>query len=110
MEWVWHLLHSGPVDPFGFSWRFAFSLQNPRFNVLDFLGFPWILSCESLFFKELRGINRKNIFNSLLAAFKAAGDGILQCWRVDGQDLSWGKLSLDSDFQQDNFIRISAFA
>jgi hypothetical protein len=33
-----------------------FGCENPRFWVLDFLGFPWILSSESRLINELRGI------------------------------------------------------
>jgi hypothetical protein len=77
-----------------------FRCENPDSEALDFLGFPWILSFESRLFNELRGINRKNNFNSLLAAFVAVGDGTLQWRNANGQESTWGKLSLDSDFLQ----------
>jgi hypothetical protein len=45
------------------AWPFGF--ENPHVCVLDFLGFPWILSSESNLFNELRGIKRGNFFLAL---------------------------------------------
>ena len=45
-----------PRGRFGFSWRLALSPRNPRPELLDFLGFPWILSSEMSVFNGLRGI------------------------------------------------------
>ena len=42
----------------------------------------------------------ENIFMPLLVALKAVGDEILRVGHANRQDLSWGKLSLDSDFPQ----------
>jgi hypothetical protein len=88
------------LDRFGFSWTIAVVPRTARKQGLDFLGFPWILSFESRLFNGLRGIKRGKYFHALLEAFKAVGDADLQCWHADGQGLTWGKLSLDSDFQQ----------
>jgi hypothetical protein len=55
---------AGPFDPFGFSWPLAVSLRKPPFIGLDCLGFPWILSCESILFNRLRGLKRGNFFLS----------------------------------------------
>src|SRR5271156_4087376 len=104
MESVWLLLDSGPVDRLGFLGRWPFRCENPCSDVLDFLGFPWILSSESGLFNGLRGINRGKFFHALLVAFKAVGDGTLQWRHADGQDLTWGKLTLDSDFPQQNVV------
>jgi hypothetical protein len=84
----------------GFLGWWPFRCENPRWDVLDFLGFPWILSSESRLFNGLRGIKQGKYFQALLVAFKAAGDGTLQSWHADGQDWSWGKLNLVSDLQQ----------
>jgi hypothetical protein len=43
-----------PVD-LGFLGAWPFRYENPRSGVLDFLGFPWILSSESRLINGLRG-------------------------------------------------------
>jgi hypothetical protein len=53
---------AGPSDAFGFSWTLAVSVRKPRSDVLDFLGFPWILSSESSLFNGLSGIKRRSFF------------------------------------------------
>jgi hypothetical protein len=45
----------------------------PRKQGLDFLGFPWILSSESILFNGLRGFCRKKISSALLPPGDAAG-------------------------------------
>jgi hypothetical protein len=39
-----------------------FGCENPRFRVLDFLGFPWILSSESIHINGLRWIFAEKFF------------------------------------------------
>jgi hypothetical protein len=63
----------GPTGPFGFSWRVAFSLRKCRQGLLDFLGFPWILSPESSVFNKLRGQKRRNFFSPLFRGLSRAG-------------------------------------
>jgi hypothetical protein len=36
--------------------------ENPVYRLLDFLGFPWILSSESKLINGLHGINRQKFF------------------------------------------------
>jgi hypothetical protein len=43
----------------------AVPLENPRFEVLDFLGFPWILSSETRLINELHGIFPEKFFLAL---------------------------------------------
>ena len=49
---------------FGFSWLAAVSLRSPRREVLDSLGFPWILSSESRLFNGLRGLFAGGLFRA----------------------------------------------
>jgi hypothetical protein len=53
------------AHPFGFPWQVAVSLRNPRFELLDLFGFPWILSSESRLFNGLREINAEKFFAPL---------------------------------------------
>jgi hypothetical protein len=66
---------------------------------LEKLGFPWILSSESSLFNGLRGIFAERKF---LAPFCRGGiDGWAQTvLGAEGQDNSWDKLTLVSDFLQ----------
>jgi hypothetical protein len=65
---------------------------------LDFLGFPWILSCEARLINGLHGIFAGNIFAPLSplrdpkAASRQAGEE---------QDRSWVNLTIISAFPQD---------
>jgi hypothetical protein len=52
-----------------------FPFENPRFEVLDFLGFPWILSSETRLTNGLRGIFLEKFFPRLFASALAAGTG-----------------------------------
>jgi hypothetical protein len=70
MESVWLLLDSGPVGPFGFSWRVAFLLQTPRSDVLDFLGF----SRPKRDFQLVKGIKSGKYFHAAFGGGKAVGD------------------------------------
>jgi len=49
----------------GFLGPRRFRCQNPRFRLLDSLGFPWILSSETRLINGLRGLFRENFFAPL---------------------------------------------
>ena len=51
---------AGRTIHLGFLGFRLFGFKNPRFCVLDFLGFPWILSSELSLFNGLRGKNCEN--------------------------------------------------
>jgi hypothetical protein len=53
------------VDRFGFSWPWLFYGENPDSKLLDYLGFPWILSSELRLFNGLHGIFERNFFLAL---------------------------------------------
>ena len=55
---------------FGFSWARAFCFGNPRFQGLEKLGFPWILSSEMSLFNGLRAIFAKKNSRSPSPAFE----------------------------------------
>jgi hypothetical protein len=84
----------------GFLGASRFRRENPWECLLDFLGFPWILSSESRVINGLREINDKRFFSSLLFAALARGTAGSPSWQSQGQDCSWGELMLDSDFPQ----------
>jgi hypothetical protein len=69
--------------------------------VLDFLGFPWILSSESRLFNGLRGTNRERFFIAVLPRRQQRWEGILQSRGAGAQNCSWRKLSLISDYLQE---------
>jgi hypothetical protein len=48
-----HLVFLGPAP---------FADENQGFWLLDFLGFPWILSSETRLINGLRGVNRAKVF------------------------------------------------
>jgi hypothetical protein len=50
-----------------------FRCENARQGVLDFLGFPWILSSESILFNGLRGIFAERNFSHPFAIGGSAG-------------------------------------
>jgi hypothetical protein len=54
-------------------WRFCF--ENPRFQGLDFLGFPWILSSESRLINGLHGIFAEKFFSTLFSWRARVGTG-----------------------------------
>jgi hypothetical protein len=60
--------------PFGFSWTGRLHPRKPQLQLLDSLGFPWILSSESRLINGLRGISREIFFAALLSR-RAAGTG-----------------------------------
>jgi hypothetical protein len=49
--------------------------KNPQYWLLDFLGFPWILSSESRLINGLHGINRAEVFVVLSPAVRSARTG-----------------------------------
>jgi len=55
---------SNPFARLGFLDPFSFAHEDPRSRLLDFLGFPWILSSESRFINELHGILAEKSFAS----------------------------------------------
>src|ERR1700729_2312666 len=57
----------------GFLGDRPFRYGNHLFGLLDFLGFPWILSSESSLFNGLRGIFAGEI---VLAPFRPAAEGV----------------------------------
>jgi hypothetical protein len=60
------------VDPFGFSRRIAVSLGKLVSDLLDWLGFPWILSSESRLFSGLHETTNENFSGAF-----AAGVGVV---------------------------------
>jgi hypothetical protein len=81
------------------SWRFG--CENPRFRVLDFLGFPWILSSESRLINGLRWIFAEKFFlGAFLAGGVCAETRAPSFGCAKGQTCSSGELSLISDFLQ----------
>jgi hypothetical protein len=83
-------------------WRFRF--ENPSFQVLDFLGFPWILSSESSLINGLRWIFAEKFFAALSPWRWSAREGILLSWRAEAQNCSYAKLSFISVFIKDIVI------
>jgi hypothetical protein len=56
-----------------FLGAWPFRREIPRKRLLDFLGFPWILSSESRLFNVLRGQKRRNFFSALFRGLSRAG-------------------------------------
>jgi hypothetical protein len=54
----------------GFLGAWPFGFKDPRLDVLDSLGFPWILSFESRLFNGLRGFLREEFFLGLFRGLK----------------------------------------
>jgi hypothetical protein len=69
-EPVWLVLKAAAARRLDFLGPWRFGCENPHFRVLDFLGFPWILSSESRLINGLRGIFAEKFF---LGAFLAGG-------------------------------------
>jgi hypothetical protein len=92
---------TGPSSsPFGFSWTEPFRCGSAPSEVLDSLGFPWILSSESRRFNGLRGIFRKEFFSALSLAFLAPGTAASGRGDAEAQNYSWGEPSSISGFRQ----------
>jgi hypothetical protein len=82
----------------GFLGGSLFRYENPRFELLDLFGFPWILSFESRLFNGLREIKEEQFFAPLFtlgsASSRSCGLGVgRRAW-------SWGEFSLISDYPQ----------
>ena len=92
---------------FGFSWASALSLWNPPNQRLEKLGFPWIPSSESRLFNGLRGIFGEKKFSRPFSA-QMSPAGAPTCGQ-EGQDCSWGELTVASDFQQEIVAEAVAF-
>jgi hypothetical protein len=73
---------------FGFSWTRPVSGQNPDLRLLDFFGFPWILSSESRLINGLCGIKRAKIFLRRSSAASSARTGAHGRGRAEGQNWS----------------------
>jgi hypothetical protein len=73
-----------------FLGAWPFRRENPNSRLLDFLGFPWILSSESRLINGLRGIKRGNFFVAAFSALKAAdgGRGHAEARIIHGASLS----------------------
>jgi hypothetical protein len=84
----------------GFLGAWPVRRENPVYRLLDFLGFPWILSSETRLINGLYGINRQKFFVILLSVVAAAAQRRSHSCHADKQDRSSGKLTLISDFQQ----------
>ena len=56
-----------------FLGAWPFRCENARQGMLDFLGFPWILSSESRLFNGLRGQKRRKFFSALFRGLSRAG-------------------------------------
>jgi hypothetical protein len=69
---------------------------------LDFLGFPWILSCESRLFNAR--LEARKLFSRAfsLALEVPERPTVLAC---GGQNCAWDKLNLVSDFLQEIVVR-----
>jgi hypothetical protein len=55
----------------GFLGAWPVRRENPVYRLLDFLGFPWILSSETRLINGLYGINRQKFFVTLLSVAAA---------------------------------------
>src|SRR5215475_770346 len=88
-----------PVS-FGISWNRPVDRGTQGFSLLDSLGFPWILSSESIFFNGLRGALRKNFFEGDPPWRRRRRSADARSWHAEGPDCSCGEFSSVSDFVQ----------
>jgi hypothetical protein len=84
--------------------RRRFAAKHPDY-LLDFLGFPWILSSESRLFNGLRGIKRGKFFLRPSLALQGAGTAAYARAHSEAQNCSWGQLTKISDSRQEIAIR-----
>jgi hypothetical protein len=84
----------------GFLGPSPFPCENPRSDVLDFLGFPWILSSETRLINGLRGIKRGNFFRSAYPGVEPRRTRVCGQGHAEAPDWSSGKLNLISNFLQ----------
>ncbi len=90
-----------PVN-LGFLGASRFGRENPHKSLLDFLGFPWILSSESRLINGLHAIFAERIFPRAFPLSFEARNGSPQSKRMrEAQDCSWGKLNSISDYPQE---------
>jgi hypothetical protein len=89
----------------GFLGTSPFPYENPWFWGLDFLGFPWILSSETININGLHEIFSRSFFLALLSS----RNGSPAIRYGEGMDCSWGKLTSVSDFLQEIAVRALPF-
>jgi hypothetical protein len=79
-----------------------FALKTPRFEGLEFLGFPWILSSETRLINGLHGIFAEKFFVTPFAPWRVRNAKTEGRWRgyAEAQKCSSSELSVDSDFLQ----------
>jgi hypothetical protein len=85
----------------GFLVPWPFGRKNPYSPLLDFLGFPWILSSESRLINGLHGIFADRILLALFPLRLRRGTRAHSLGHAGAQDCSLGKLNLISDYQQE---------
>jgi hypothetical protein len=101
MESVWLLFDSGPIIRLDFLGPWPLRREDPHSWLLDYLGFPWILSSESRLINGLRGLKRAKVFLAASSvALRGARTGARSRGYAEVQNCSWGKLNLISDFTQ----------
>jgi hypothetical protein len=91
----------GPIDPFGFSWSPAVSLQKPP---IMWVGLSWI-SLDSLVrietFQWVTWHKARKFFPRALCPMgRRAGTAARGRGHAEAQDCPWGKLNLITDFLQ----------
>jgi hypothetical protein len=96
-----------PLDRTGLDCLGAlpFPLENPRFEVFDFLGFPWILSSESSLINWLHAIFAERNFSRPFAIGGSAGAAPTVSGMRKRRIAHTGKLNLISDFMQYVVVR-----
>jgi hypothetical protein len=105
MESVWLLLGGSTpfdlIDPdLGFLGSSLFRYQTQGLSLLDLLGFPWILSCESRLLNGLHVINRQEIFHPAFLIETSVGTADPR-FGMARNECSSGKLNAASDFLQE---------
>jgi hypothetical protein len=90
-------LDRGPRLRLGFLGAWLFCCKIPRQCLLDFLGFPWILSSESRLFDGLRGVKARKFFHAVFFV-ALAGWNARPCGSAE---LVMGQASSTSDFLQE---------
>jgi hypothetical protein len=78
-----------------------FRCETPRFWGLDFLGFPWILSSETIDINGLHEIFSAQFFVAPLSSRKSRRNGGATIQHAKRTDCSWGNLTSISDFLQE---------
>jgi hypothetical protein len=83
-----------------FLGAWPFGCENARQGMLDFLGFPWILSSESRFFNGLRGQKRRKFFLALFRGLSRAREAPTVSGTRKRRIAHTGKLNFISIFLQ----------